>query len=694
MSTTTPSPRMAAAVCLTLATWLTWAGHFRAFAEEPAGPANRAASGGAESPPSDALALPIELSADDLKDLQAGGTIEIKGIGQVSFDEITTLAITQIEDYPRGRLVDIQGQPLVAAKGTVATARIRALSRGPECFDDETGPSRLADAEGRFVLPQLPDGYEPGRLVPLLVQTADGQSFETGFMPVEKKMIDVYLPTHLHPQAAAPREVAGDELAGAVVDEQGRPLEGVEVDIYEGIMPGLSARTDRDGRFSIKDLASKTGDDVGPLLVRFRKADYSPVRFLHQQAGRPGWVVALSNKTSFEGTISGSDGKPVAGALVRANQGPKANDSGIIGELWTEATTDVAGHYRLLVQPDEYEFFVRSPGTEVARLAKQPPIVFGESRRLDFALQPGATFVARVVDAQTNEPVPDVRLWHWQHPGVEGRSDANGKIVISGMFPGTFEFDVDAARHARWWSEEALSEGARKSIANPKLNWQRNFDSLDFDVQPDGPPVTIVVEKAVRIRGRVVDPTSMPVAGATVAPALTGSGNSLTGDTRFSAVTKADGTFEVELPASHHAKYNLVAHDGALNEWRTWANGVLPLFETRPGDEIDGVELKLTRPATVRGRIVDAQGVGLANVRVSADATDKLDNGYYVPPGATTDGGGGFELGFLRPGDYWLRAGTVGMKQFTIDEGADLGDVELQVDLQAVGRAAEKRRTR
>ena len=121
-------------------------------------------------------------------------------------------------------------------------------------------------------------------------------------------------------------------------------------------------------------------------------------------------------------------------------------------------------------------------------------------------------------------------------------------------------------------------------------------------------PVKIVVEKGVRINGRIVDPDGNPVAAATAAPALTGTGNSLTGDTRFSVTTKDDGTFDMLLPASNDAKYNLVAHDGKWQQWRTWANGVLAPISTTPGQEINGVELKLTRPATVRGRVVDRRG--------------------------------------------------------------------------------------
>jgi hypothetical protein len=120
--------------------------------------------------------------------------------------------------------------------------------------------------------------------------------------------------------------------------------------------------------------------------------------------------------------------------------------------------------------------------------------------------------------------------------------------------------------------------------------------------------VTIQLERGATVRGRVRDPDGDPVAGATVAPALTGPGNSLTGDTRFSAETGEDGRFEVLLPASGDVAYNLVAHDGKFRQWRTWANGVMPSFKTTPGEVIEGVEIRLTRPGTINGRVVDEQG--------------------------------------------------------------------------------------
>jgi len=122
----------------------------------------------------------------------------------------------------------------------------------------------------------------------------------------------------------------------------------------------------------------------------------------------------------------------------------------------------------------------------------------------------------------------------------------------------------------------------RKQIVDPKTGWQRNFDSLDFDLSPDMEPVTIEVERAVKITGRVVDPDGKPVAGATAAPARSGSGNSLTGDTRFSVEDRQGRhVSQCLLPASNVCEYNLVAHDGKYGQWRKWANGVIPAPSAR-----------------------------------------------------------------------------------------------------------------
>jgi hypothetical protein len=181
-------------------------------------------------------------------------------------------------------------------------------------------------------------------------------------------------------------------------------------------------------------------------------------------------------------------------------------------------------------------------------------------------------------------------------------------------------------------------------------------------MKPDGTSATIVIEQCACVRGIVQDPNGQPVNGATVAPAKSGSGNSLTGDTRFSVQTRDDGTFVSYLPASNLATYNLVAHDGKHREWRTWANGFTAPFQSVPGQEIINVVIQLHNPATVRGIVTDEAGSPKKNIKVRASAKDKLDNRYYVPETKTVEDGS-FELKFIHPGlqiincePYWINA--------------------------------------
>ncbi|MEO6436644.1 MAG: carboxypeptidase-like regulatory domain-containing protein, partial [Tepidisphaeraceae bacterium] len=238
--------------------------------------------------------------------------------------------------------------------------------------------------------------------------------------------------------------------------------------------------------------------------------------------------------------------------------------------------------------------------------------------------------------------------------------------------------------YARWWSDDATQRWERKQVEPGKF--QRNFDHLTFQIERGIRPVTVEVEKAVTITGKVLDPDEKPVAGATVAPAKTGSGNSLTGDTRFSVTSKQDGTFTMTLPASGPTPYNLVVHDGKYQQWRTWANGVNEPFMAQPGETISDVTMRLTRPAVVRGRVVDAAGKPVADRDVRTHAADKRENRYYDPT-TRTDQDGKFELKFVRGGEqyvqvapFWLAAeeAPAGLwVKLTLKEGEMKEDVEL-----------------
>ena len=339
--------------------------------------------------------------------------------------------------------------------------------------------------------------------------------------------------------------------------------------------------------------------------------------------------------------------------MIWADRGPKQTQGGLAPHLWTETRSGSDGRYRLFVEGDTYEIWANAPKIGFARLQKQT-IGDNTSIKLDIPLKQGVTFRARVVDSLTGKPVRGLKLHNWSFPWIEGISDAQGRIEIGEMPPGRMALDVEVKEYARWWSEEA-TEADQHYEAQKKAGIQRNIDYLTFDLQPGMKEITIKTEPAVKITGRVVDPDGKPVAGATVAPALTGSGNSITGDTRYSFETQSDGTFEMYLPATGNGTYNIIAHDGKYGEYRTWANGVLDPIQTRPGQTIGGVTITLTRPATVTGVVIDKNGKELPNIEVQASDVDCLENRYYVPK-VRSDASGRFSLKYIRPGKHYIQA--------------------------------------
>jgi beta-lactamase regulating signal transducer with metallopeptidase domain/protocatechuate 3,4-dioxygenase beta subunit len=558
----------------------------------------------------------------------------------------------------RGRVLDVAGAP-------IAGATVVGTCEGGMC-QPFPGTETVTDARGEFRLPpSLYNTVAIGRSARLLIRLRGGAEHELAAVPTGDGSVTLKLPVggEMTKGVEAPRDVAPDELAGVVVDTQGKPIGGAEVDAWTWY-PGHEATTNARGLFRIRRL-----DKGRKVEVLVRKPGYTPQLFLMQPPGQPGWVIVLGNKTYFEGRVLAPGGKPVAGARIRANNGPKRADGVMISELWTEATTDQEGRYRMYAQADVYDIQVRVPGVGVARRPKTS-LEADEAKQLDIDLTRAVIFRAEVVDSLTGDPVPGVRLWHWQHPGIEGRSQADGMVEIPDMMPGPFQFMVEAPGYARWWSEEASSEWSRRKIDETRGGWQRNFDHLDFALQPDMKPVTITVERGVTVTGRVLAPDGKPVAGATVAPALTGTGNSLTGDTRFSVETGQDGRFTATLPASGAHAYNLVAHDGKYDHWRTWANGVRPPFRTKPGEEVRDVEIWLTRPATVRGRVTDASGQPVPDREVRTSAADRLENRYYDPTTATR-ADGTYELKFIRPGQQFIQVAPFWLDAREAPEGTN-----------------------
>ncbi|QEG00411.1 Regulatory protein BlaR1 [Stieleria maiorica] len=491
-----------------------------------------------------------------------------------------------------------------------------------------------------------------------------------------------------------PRDIEPTELAGIVVDAEGNPLPGVTVDAWSW-HPGDETTTDEDGVFRFRP---ESDNGRSKVEVRWMKPGYSPHYVAQQPVGVSDLIVTLDKTTFIEGSVTAAGGSPAAGVTVRGVQKDIKGDGVLIGEVPTETTTDESGKYRLYVHPDRYEITIASP-LGVAR-TEALDVQHGQALKKSIQLAPGVRFEAIVKDAVSGEPFTGLVLWNFPLKQFQGTSDDDGRLVIEGLLPGEFNFSVGAGDPieyrgmkfhrngplGRWWSPQAKHPWQQLQLKPEQF--QRNFDDLTFDLSPGMQPVEIFIEAGVKFSGHVYDPDGNPRAGATVAPAKTGSGNSLTGDTRFSATTEADGSYTVVMPAGNAFQYNLMAFDGEYSKWRKWGAVARDPLTTRPGQTIADYDFTLTRGATVRGKVTSIDDEAPPR-QVRAHPADLRGNRYYDPT-VEVRPDGTFELGGLRPGKhsiqvspFWLAAADAENGSSVVVDVAE-GEVREGVELQAV----------
>lgn len=547
---------------------------------------------------------------------------------------------------------------------------------------------RNLPARGQSALGVLSDQYElPTRtklngetrvdLAPGKTQTVRLRLVPKGATPM-KDDPKAPEPGHTSPPGPASSEAAlavrpaPGKLSGTVTDAIGRPLDGVTVDAWTQT-PGNVTVTDGAGHFSLEGLESWR-----VIEVRFSKDSYCPRLVSSQPLGDLDQPLSLARNTVLEGTVTGPDGRPAADALVRANQGPKQSGDELVREIWTEDHADAHGAYRLLLQDDQYEIVATDALGNVSRIPKVE-VLSGQTRRLEIGLQPGVLFRARVIDSATGAPVAGVRLADRQHPGEDGVSGTDGTLNIRGLAAGPVEFDVVGEGLSRWWVDKASPPGGA---------FRRDFERLKFNLKGGMAPVTITVERGVRLRGQVIDPAGKPVAGATVSSALVGTGNSLSGDTGFDVSTGADGAFDLRLPASDGAECCLIAHDGKYGEWRRWANAVSSGIRTEPGQNIEGLLLKLHLASAVEGVVTNEEGAPVVGRAVWSFPADGMENRTYEPQGVTDDLGH-FRLDHLRSGKQLIEVEPArlhavepygpGIRPVNLTEGTVMKGIDLQV---------------
>jgi hypothetical protein len=544
------------------------------------------------------------------------------------------------EDGRRGSgLLAAEGDPTVLVLSPAASVSgrvIDAATRQPlpgtlVWLSPDPGAFARADAQGSYRLAALETG------------SAHLQAEAAGHLPLSRRF-----PWKRETPSRGPT-LALDPAAGAagvVVDGAGKPLPGTRVQavLRTQVRQRLFSRSGQaerrtaagpDGRFRLDRLMAGETWEVRATLPGFAPSRVT-LADLAPGTVRAGLRIVLGRGRTAFGRVVDRSEQPVPGVEVSlvASTGERAPAGGEQREkreangldAWT-AVTDPAGRFTLPALPSgKADLRAGKSGfASVTIRALSIPSGEGTFDLGTVILEPGAQ-VQGIVTGRDGKPLSGAE--------VHAARDLRRLRFAAGSGA-----PVDR-------KPEAVT-GADGRFAVPDLRKGDRVDlwvrvagyrpgSVDGVAAPNEKPVRIVLDRGVRVAGRVVDPEKRPVAGADLALRAERLGGErglvrFVGGANASAVSDEDGRFVFEGMTPGSAEL-----DASAAGFQPAKLGDLAI----PEKGLDNLEVVLERGAVVEGQVLTSAGDAVEDARVicgdaasisDADGVYRLDG---IPLGA------------------------------------------------------------
>ncbi|MBI5362668.1 MAG: sigma-70 family RNA polymerase sigma factor [Planctomycetes bacterium] len=462
---------------------------------------------------------------------------------------------------------------------------------------------------------------------------------------------------------------AAVELAGTVLDELGRPLEGAEVALwYEGggRAPAEPAFTGLDGRFRL------SGADP-EWVAGARKPGFAPSALARidgptlAEAARLDFV--LDGRTrALAGRVVDAAGAPIAGARVRVElaRAPDEAAPGAQHVRWrtdgraeldsppVETSTSPAGEFAFAALPlGALVVTIEHAGWAPWSTTLAPAQPSRAPWNLDARLERGATITGRLTLG--GAPVAGEVL-------VD-----DGAVRARALASGEYALRVPAGAHHLAARVDRFSEPVRAELL---LN---DGDARTFDAELHPTPTIRGVVRGVGgepLGGMLVRSWPTSASGESSGPWASRAGEP---DDLVQACTAIDGTFV--LPAYHGKEHVLEARRRA--HWR----GPVQARIDHVAAGAEHVELRTgARTAWITAQILDAERKPLAQGLVFESSDSRADSARA----SVEPTNGCFRLGPLFPGEHRLRlclpgAPPIDLGAFTAREKdeLDLGPITL-----------------
>lgn len=410
------------------------------------------------------------------------------------------------------------------------------------------------------------------------------------------------------PKAEPAPTLHGDRvLDGTVHDDLGNPIADALIRVTSLDEPDAAPREVRSeaaGRFRVENLpehllaieVSAIGHDVTERAIQ--PGDPSALTFVLQRQGE------------LLVTLRDTPGNPVAGAeVLLTGTGVWPAASCVVDDLGQCLFRALPfGQYQARARHEE-RVALPSPTVEITP---------GQRARVELTLRAGTQLSGLVLDSASKQPLSGAKIAVVDMtpglPAIVAESTEDGAFVLRGLWPGMMRLDVTRDGYARESHELRL---------------------------PAQKPLTIHLDGAVSIRGRVVDERGRAIRGATLSVATR---DGLPPTVMLPQKTDATlGELGVtqgpvpRIPLAPDAAFTLGALAGTSDSGGAFhiaglkpgsivlrashagfAQAMLPLENLAPHSTREDVQLVLRDAGRVEGRIADDKGHGLQGVYVSA----------------------------------------------------------------------------
>ena len=497
---------------------------------------------------------------------------------------------------------------------------------------------------------------------------------------------------------------SGAQISGTVVDEQGEPVQDVEVRANRYMSDDYwayenSTYTGADGTYSLGGL--RAGEFKLEFATEAASAEVAGEwwddALLESSATAvtlaAGEVVAginpvLSTAGSVSGTVTGSDGSPLEGVGVIARTfDEKLN-------YWAArayAVTDEDGQYTVAkLRPGSYrlEFSSGWSGPAVLtewwqdasspELATDVVVAAGETTSgISPQLALAGTIVGQVTD-ESGGPVEGVGVTVWTHdvPGYEGQAWSfdtaeDGTYSIGGLPAGQYKVEFTTGWAAvnvlgEWWDDAADEDSAE-------------IVTVDAGATTEG--ISAALATGGSISGTVTDASGSPVPGLSVYASKVGT----TAGFEVWAQTDEEGRYVAEGLPSGQYLVRFEGSDDVLAEWWDDARtkGAATPVTVVSGSEVAGISPQLAPAGAVAGVVTDENGepVSGVEVRVTPVGSHPFEVGERS---GVTGSDGSFVVRGLSAGDHTVQFVTADASASVIGEWWDDAPTKSSSTLIAV----------